>query len=164
MESDSNRLQANPAAKGKVTSLDYFFTQNEQIETYQLVRFSEAIAWLVLQDGVLLSTIIVQNGEWSEIGVKILAHHRLQDIGAFINKQHFNFLPGRIKQRWSVAIQQVITQSDSSYLIICKPGIEFNRFSNIFSSYISELVDDQWTVEFKVYNSDFTDEFMVKIL
>ena len=74
-----------------------------------------------------------------------------------------NQLPDKIRQKWEDSIEQVIMKSDSEYIIVARPGINFTAFKRFFSEYIGNLVEDEWAVEFKVYNADFDDDFMVRV-
>jgi len=100
---------------------------------------------------------------WTQTGEYFLDGFRADQIGNFIDQQHFNLMPDKIKTHWFDAVEEVIMQNDSLYLVICKPGIEFRRFKNVFGSFISELVEEEWAVEFKVYNAEFSDEFLVRV-
>jgi len=150
-------------ASSNMISLDYLFGEGEDMRAYQVVRFSAGEPWLVLEDGVLLGTLSKQNKSWVQIGEYVLDAGRAEWIGKFIDQQHFNFLPDKIKSHWFDAVEEVIMQSDSLYLVVCKADIEFKRFKNVFGSFIAELVEEEWAVEFKVYNADFSDEFLVRV-
>lgn len=150
-------------ASTKMIALDYIFGEGEQIRAFQIVRFSAKEPWLVLEKGALLSTLDKQNGIWVQNGANLLHDECAVKIGKFIDHQHFNFLPGKIKTHWFEAVEEVVMQNDSLYLVVCKAEIEFSRFKNVFSSFIPNLVEEEWAVEFKVYNADFTDEFLVRV-
>jgi hypothetical protein len=150
-------------ASSKMISLDYLFGEGEQMQAYQVVRFSPGEAWLVLEDGVLISTLLKQDKIWIQTGEYVLDSFRADQIGKFIDQQHFNLMPDKIKTHWFEAVEEVIMQNDSLYLVICKPDIEFKRFENVFAAFISELVEEAWAVEFKVYNAEFSDEFLVRV-
>jgi len=147
----------------KMVSLDYLFEEKGQLNAYQIVRFAPGEPWLVLDEGLLIATILKSEKSWTEIAPANLEEEKLEKIGRFIDKQHFNFLPEKIKTHWSDAVKEVIMQNDSEYLVICKSDIEFDRFKNVFSAFITELVEEEWAVEFKVYNANFTNEFIVRV-
>ncbi|WP_316795061.1 hypothetical protein [Pedobacter agri] len=153
----------NMETSNKLISLDYIFGEGEQIRAFQIVRFSAKEPWLVFENGLLLSTLNKENGIWIQIGADRFQDECAVNIEKFIDQQHFNFLPGKIKTHWFEAVEEVVMQNDSLYLVVCKPDIEFSRFKNVFASFIPELVEEEWAVEFKVYNSDFEDEFMVRV-
>lgn len=163
MERVSREYNGSMVASSKMVALDYLFNENDQIKAYQLVRFAAGEPWLVLEDGLVLSTIEKKQDIWLETTSCNFDRELLRQIGVFIDKQHFNFLPDKIKSHWSDAVEEVIMQSDSEYLVVCKEDIEFNRFKNVFSAFIAELIKEEWSVEFKVYNAGFTDEFIVKV-
>ena len=153
----------NMIASTKMISLDYLFGEGDEMSAYQIVRFSDGEPWLVLEEGVLLTTLLKKDGCWIKTGEEALEAGRAEHIVKFIEQQHFNFLPNKIKTHWFEAVQEVIMQNDSCYLVICKPDIEFNNFKNFFTAFIAELIEDEWAIEFKVYNADFTDEFLVRV-
>lgn len=72
-------------------------------------------------------------------------------------------LAQKIIQKWEDFIEQVIMKSDSEYIIVARSGINFMAFKRFFSEYIGNLVEDEWAVEFKVYNADFDDDFLVRV-
>ncbi|WP_316831695.1 hypothetical protein [Pedobacter aquatilis] len=150
-------------SSSKMLVLDYLFGSGDELEAYQLVRFATDEPWLVLQDGILLATMAKHEGKWIEIGVRSLEEAKATAITKFIDQQHFNFLPGKIKTHWPDQIQEVIMQTDSLYLVITKEGIDFLHFKRLFSQFIGQLVEDEWAVEFKVYRADFNEEFLVRI-
>lgn len=82
------------------------------MKSYELLRFSDGEPWLILEDGVLLTTLSKQNGCWIQTFEQILQADRAEHIGKFIEQQHFNFLPNKIKTHWFEAVQ-VIMQNDS---------------------------------------------------
>jgi len=163
MERVSGEYNGSMVASSKIVTLDYLFNENDQIKAYQLVRFATGEPWLVLEDGLLLCTIEKKENIWLETTPSDIDRELLRQIGVFIDKQHFNFLPDKIKTHWDDAVQEVIMQSDSEYLVVCKENIEFNYFKNVFSAFIAELIEEEWSVEFKVYNSSFNDEFIVRV-
>ncbi|WP_316848937.1 hypothetical protein [Pedobacter agri] len=132
MES-SSMFKNRSVAISKMISLDYFFDEGKQIQLYQIVRLSESEPWLVLEEGVLLTSLRKQEEIWIESGELALGEILIEQLGEFIDQQHFNFLPDKIKTHWFDAVEEVIMQNDSFYLVICKPGIEFMRFKNVFS-------------------------------
>lgn len=149
MARGTRHYNGSVVASSKMVALDYFFNENEQLKIYQLVRFATDEPWLVLDEGLLLSTIEKKENLRLEIMPSNLDLELLSKIGLFIDSQYFNFLPDKIKTHWHEAVQEVIMQSDSEYLVVCKENIEFNHFKNIFSAYIAELVEEEWSVELK---------------
>jgi hypothetical protein len=92
-----------------------------------------------------------------------LDNRQVASIGRFIDSQHFNLLPDKIKTHWEEQVQEVIMENDSSYMVVCRDGIEFSRFRLMFSSFISELVEEEWPVSFRVYNALFSDDFEIEV-
>lgn len=163
MERVSREYNGSMVSSSKMVALDYLFNENDQIKAYQLVRFAAGEPWLILEDGLLLCTIEKKLNIWLETTPSNFDRELLDQIGVFIDKQHFNFLPDKIKTHWHDAVQEVIMQSDSAYLVVCKENVEFNHFKNVFSAFIAELIEEEWSVEFKVYNASFSDEFIVRV-
>ncbi|WP_231491406.1 hypothetical protein [Pedobacter sp. Leaf170] len=163
MEPASNANRTNPSSPGKMVVLDYLFEDQTGLKAYQLIRQGSGAVWLVLDDDELLATLDKTDGRWAAVGDSSLDVSRLNHIGSFIDKQHFNFLPGKIKSHWADWVQEVVMENDSAYLVICRANTDFFRFKSVFSAFIGQLVEDEWEITFKVYNADFTDEFMVRV-
>lgn len=163
MEPVSKEYNGNMVASPTMVVLDFLFDKEGEVKAYQIVRFEHGEPWLVLDEGMLMATISKSPSGWSEITPCLFDPELLKQIGRFIDKQHFNFLPDKIKIHWSDAVQEVIMRSEREYLVVCKENIEFERFKNVFTSFIAELVEDEWAVEFKVYNAGFSDEFLVRV-
>jgi len=164
MEQYSNAFKQNFVASTRTVVLDYLFGEHGRIIGYQLVRFAEGEPWNVLFDGFLLGSLTKIDGIWVSANGENLDSGRITAIGKFIDSQHFNLLPDKIKIHWEEQVQEVVMENDSSYMIICKEGIEFDRFRLIFSSFVSELIEEEWPINFKVYNAAFSDDFEIEIL
>jgi len=154
----NNKLLTPP-----VISLDYLFGEGENMDAYRVISYSKTEPWIILSAGKMIGAIQKKDACWVNQIESSLPAEQIDAIGKFIDEQQFNFLPEKIKSHWRDAVQEVIMKSDESYLVICKADADFMRFKNVFSNYISQLVEDEWAVEFKVYNADFTDEFVVKV-
>lgn len=160
----SNVFKENLMAGSKTVVLDYLFGEGDDINAYQLVRFAESEPWNVLCNGYLLGRLSKANGAWVEVNNGSLGEERILSIGKFIDSQHFNLLPDKIKAHWEDSVQEVIMNNDSSYMVVCREGIEFDRFKLMFCSFIPELVKEEWAVTFKVYNAAFSDDFEIEVL
>jgi hypothetical protein len=163
MEKDTDGYKSDLLATSKMVVLDYLFGEGEEMQAYQLVRFAEGEAWNVLSEGLLLASLKKNEAGWWQVIGENLSIDMVKDIGAFIDAQHFNLLPAKIRHHWQEYVAEVIMQNDSLYLVIALQGINFERFKKMFTSFIGELVEDPWAVEFKVYNGDFTNEFIVRV-
>lgn len=147
---------------GKMVMLDYFFGEGENMQAYQLIRFAEGEAWNVVFEGKLLASVRKEQNKWVKVIGERIDEAQVSDIGKFIDAQHFNLLPSKIKSHWQEYIAEVIMITDSEYMIVTYPNISFERFQKMFCSFIKELVRDPWPIDFKVYNSEFTDEFFAR--
>lgn len=147
----------------KTVILDYLFGEGDAMNAYQIIRYNESEPWLVIENGSLKATLKKHQHVWKSISEAHIDTERIEQIGKFIDAQYFNFLPDKIKMHWHDDVNEVMMQNDGLYLVICKPDINFRRFKNVFSAFIAQLVEDEWAVEFKVYNAAFTDEFVVKV-
>ncbi|WP_231425351.1 hypothetical protein [Pedobacter sp. Leaf250] len=159
MELNPKSFEPQQVANSNMILLDYFIGEGEGLEAYQLVRFSRSEVWNVLCDGFLLGSLKKKDGKWLEDSAGNLSKHELVKIGDFIDRQHFNSLPYRIKEHWEEYVEEVIMQTDSEYLVVTIAGSNFERFEKMFRSFISELIEDSWPIHFKVYDSGFEREF-----
>jgi len=164
MEHYSNAFKENLVATSNTVVLDYLFGVGEDMAAYQLVRFSQEGPWCVLSSGYLLGNLSKHNGIWIAKDAGHLDGERVLSIGRFIDSQHFNFLPDKIKLHWEQSVEEVIMHNDSSYMVICKEGIKFEHFKGMFCAYIPELVREEWTVIFNVYNAGFSEDFKVEVI
>ncbi|KLT63857.1 hypothetical protein [Pedobacter sp. BMA] len=163
MEQNAKGFNADLIAGSNMVMLDYHFVDSGQIRVYQLVRFAPGEGWNVLSNGFLLGSIKKIDEQWTAVNGEELSVERVLNIGIFIDQQHFNRLPEKIRQKWEDFIEQVIMQTDSEYIIVTRAGINFTAFKRFFTEYIGNLVEDDWAVEFKVYNADFDDDFVVRV-
>lgn len=163
MEQYSNVLKANMVATSRTVVLDYLFGQGDAMDAYQLVRFEECGSWSVLYNGYLMANLYKADKSWISVDGGSLDNRKVASIGRFIDSQHFNLLPDKIKTHWEEQVQEVIMENDSSYMVVCRDGIEFSRFRLMFSSFISELVEEEWPVSFRVYNALFSDDFEIEV-
>jgi hypothetical protein len=164
MEQYSNVFKENLVATSRTLVLDYLFGEGQSMDAYQLVRFAEGEPWNVLYNGFLLGSLAKVNGAWISANGENLDGERILSIGRFIDSQHFNLLPDKIKTHWEESVREVIMENDSSYMVICRDDIDFGRFKRMFSSFISELVEEEWPVTFKVYNAAFSDDFEIEVI
>lgn len=164
MEQYSNAFKGNLVANTKTVVLDYLFGEGDEMDAYQLVRFAEGEAWNILSDGFLLGSLNKIDNFWIADNAVGLDGERICSIGKFIDSQHFNRLPGKIIEHWAEFVDRVIMQTDSEYLIVTLPEIDFESFQRLFTSFATELVEDPWPIEFKVYNAEFDKDFIVRVL
>ena len=143
--------------------LDYVIGEGNAAETYQLVNYLESEGWHILSGGYLIGRLQKVDNAWLSTIPTNLDQERLSEIGAFIDAHHFNHLSLKLKNHWATYIQEVIMQSDIDYLIVCREHIDLGRFQLLFTSFLKELVAVPWPINFKVYNSDFSDEFLTEV-
>jgi len=158
-----DKYRKEPSASTRKIVLDYIIGEGKTVETYQLVNYLESEAWHVLSDGYLFGRLQKVNNVWLSTIPTNLNQESLFEIGAFIDAHNFNHLSFKLKKHWANYIQEVIVQSDTDYLVVCREKIDFGRFSQLFNSFIGDLVEMPWPIGFKVYNSDFSDEFLVEV-
>jgi len=158
-----DKYRKEPSASARKIVLDCIIGEGKAAETYQLVNYLESEGWHILSDGYLIGRLEKVNNAWLSTIPTKLNQERLSEIGAFIDAHNFNHISLKLKKRWPIYIQEVIMQNDSDYLVICRENIDFGRFKLLFTSFIKELVALPWPVGFKVYNGDFSDEFLVEV-
>ncbi|WP_316846906.1 hypothetical protein [Pedobacter psychrodurus] len=163
MEQYSNAFKENLVVTSKTVVLDYLFGEGEDMAGYQLVCFSQGAPWCVLSSGYLLGNLSKLNGIWIATDAGPLDGERILSIGRFIDSQHFNLLPDKIKLHWGESVAEVIMYNDSSYMVVCRDGIEFEHFKCMFCAYIAELVEEERAVVFNVYNAGFSEDFKVEV-
>lgn len=151
-----------PGSNRKVV-LDCVVGEGKAAEAYQLVNYLESEAWHILSGGYLIGRLQKVNNVWLSTIPTNLNQESLFEIGAFLDAHNFNHLSLKLKNHWATYIHEVIMQSDRDYLVICREDINFGRFRQLFTSFIGELTEMPWPVEFKVYNSDFSDEFLIEV-
>jgi len=86
----------------------------------------------------------------------------VQEAGKLIDQQHYHTLPAEICARWPKLIAEVIAKTDREYVVVCKPLINFETFERIFTKFVPGLIKDEWSVDFQVYNHDFSEDFVLE--
>lgn len=142
--------------------LDYFPEGTEGV-VYQVLQFRSTEPWRVVYEGELICCMEKLEGLWYVKGKGRIPHELIEGVGALIDQQHFNRLPMEIKLHWAAYVQQVIAQGDSQYLVICKAGIDFERFEKLFRAYIMNLVRDPWEICFRVYDAAMSEDFELSV-
>lgn len=148
----------------KTTILDYFFNEGDEVRVFQLVSDSPMEEWDVLFEGFKMAYLKKINGIWIADPTPFLSVEKVKAMGILIDQQHFNHLAKDIKKHWLEYIQEVIVQSDCDYIVICKEGIDFARFKIVFTSFIVNFIQDEWPIDFYVYNADFSIDFHARVL
>jgi len=142
--------------------LNYFL--EEQIQTvYQVIQFRPGEPWRIVDSGELLGSIEKSEGLWKLRCQGSISETIVNKIGRLIDDQEFNLLPMSIKNRWKEEVLETIAQSDNTYLVVCRKGIDFERFEKIFRAYISQLVKDRWEISFNIYDSEMESDFQVLV-
>jgi len=140
--------------------LEYFLDrENGAVEVYQLIRFARAEPWRIVLEGELLGSIEKLQGSWGQLSGEPLSAELFGHLTRHIDSQHFNRLPEQLCQRWPKQIETVVARSDAEYLVICKAALNFKSFEGIFSRFVPGLLQDEWSVSFRVFNHDFSEDF-----
>lgn len=163
MEDNKGSYNGELVAGSNMMMLDYLFNQEDQLMAYQLVRLAEGGAWQVLSGGSPVATLTKTDGRWLALNEAKLDVDSICKIGDFIDQQNFNRLPAKIKQHWEDFVAEVLVKNDSEYIIVTVPGINFTSFKRFFAEYIGHLVEDEWPIEFKVYDFSFNEDFVVRV-
>ena len=142
--------------------LDYFPDGADGV-VYQVLQFRSAEPWRIVYAGELICCMEKLDGLWYVKGKSGIPQELIEGIGALIDAQHFNRLPMEIKIHWEAYVHEVIAQGDSQYLVVCKTGIDFERFERLFRAYIMNLVRDPWEICFQVYNAGMSADFEVVV-
>lgn len=143
--------------------LIYFSEKQNGIPAYQVIQFNPGEPWQIVEGDEVIGRMQKQGGLWSLHALSNIPDGLVTGIVNLIEQQHFNRLPAKIKEHWESYVHEVITQSDTLYLIVCKQGIDFDRFKKLFWGYIGELIKDPWQIRFRVYNADMSDDFEVLV-
>lgn len=142
--------------------LDFFYPLNDpNALAYQLICFDTKACWKILLDGELLGSFEKQNNAWKKLTGEWVNDDFIVAAGNLIDAQAYNRLPNEICTRWEKQIAEVIAESDHSYLVICKPDINFAAFTKIFSRFIPGLLKDEWKITFKIYSHDFNEDLQL---
>jgi hypothetical protein len=143
--------------------LDYFFeTPDGETLIYRLIQFSINGPWSVLDGDEFLGSIEKREGKWMAVLGEYLSHAMVQEAGKLIDKQYYHTLPAEICARWPKLIAEVIAKTDREYVVVCKPLINFETFERIFTKFVPGLIKDEWSVDFQVYNHDFSQDFVLE--
>ncbi|PYF74049.1 hypothetical protein [Pedobacter nutrimenti] len=142
--------------------LAYFPPGTERV-VYQVLQFRSGEPWRIVDGDELLGSIEKLEGEWSVRGKTEIDQDLVKRIGQLIDQQNFNRLPWDIKLHWKTDVQEVIAQGDDQYLVICRPGIDFDSFERLFRECIADLLKDRWEICFKVYNAQMSADFEVRV-
>lgn len=143
--------------------LIYFSEKQSGIPAYQVIQFNPGEPWQIVDGDEVIGRMQKREGLWSLHALSTIPDGLVSGIVKLIEQQYFNKLPAKIKEHWESYILEVLTQSDALYLIICKHGIDFERFKKLFWGYIGELIKDPWQIRFRVYNADMSDDFEVTV-
>lgn len=143
--------------------LTYFSEKQSGIPAYQVIQFNPGEPWQIVEGDEVIGCMQKQEGLWSLQASSNVPDGLVTGIVKLIEQQHFNKLPTKIKEHWEIYVQEVVIQSDALYLIICRQGIDFDRFKKLFWGYIGELIKDPWQIRFRVYNADMSDDFEVVV-
>jgi len=127
-----------------------------------LIQENSESPFLILDDDEILGQLDIETGCWHSDNVR-LEQEFIKSVSRFIKAQQFLKLPKKIRDRWPDEVQEVIVKSESAYLVVTKPGINFISFEKIFRNFIEELVKDEWEVVFEVFSTNFDDDFVVKV-
>ncbi|MDQ0639897.1 hypothetical protein QF042_003462 [Pedobacter sp. W3I1] len=140
--------------------LDFFFNlPNGDIMHFQLIQLSRDEPWTVLDQNQVLARIAKEEEGWKQLSGKALSEEILQNIGLFIDRQQYQKLPNEIKLRWPKLVEEIIVKSDSEYMVICKPFVNFRSFEKMFEKFVPAMIKDEWVINFKVYSHDFDEDF-----
>jgi hypothetical protein len=140
-----------------------FFPDGVNGVVYQVLQFRAGESWRVVYAGELICCMEKLEGLWYAKGKVILPQELIKGIGRLIDAQHFNLLPIELKQHWEAYVRETIAQGDNQYLVVCKDGIDFERFEKLFRAYIMNLVRDPWEIRFRVYNAVMSEDFEVVV-
>ncbi|KQM69232.1 hypothetical protein ASE74_04255 [Pedobacter sp. Leaf216] len=143
--------------------LEYFFCgENGEVEVYQLIRFGAGEPWRIVLDGELLGSLENLNGIWRQLSGDELTAELFKALTGHIEHGYFNRLPEEICSRWPDLVEKVVLRCDADYMVICKEGISFKSFEQVFSKFIPGLLKDEWAVKFQVFSHDFCDDFLLE--
>jgi hypothetical protein len=143
--------------------LDYFFeTPKGETLMYRLIQFSMNGPWSILEEDEFLGSIEKRGGKWMAVLGEYLSSAMVEGAGKLIDQQYYHTLPAEISARWPKLISEVIVKSDREYMVICKPLINFQTFERIFTKFAPSLIKDEWSVDFQVYNHDFSEDFVLE--
>lgn len=164
MEHNTKETSYSHITSERKTILDYFFNEGDGLQVFQLVSDLPLERWEVLFEGFLMGRIKKTEGAWVAEPTPFLSAEKVFAIGNLIDQQHFNHLPEDIKKHWQAYVQEIIVQSDSDYMVICRKGIDFSHFKTIFTSFIVNFIQDEWPIDFYVYDADFAIDFHARVL
>lgn len=130
---------------------------------YLLMQEKCGDSFMILREDEILRELAWQNGRWLNVGEICMDQEFLQAVGRFIDVQVFSALPAVLLSRWPDDLAEVVVQSESDYLLVCKPGRDFVVFERIFREFISSLIGGEGLFSFKVFDAGFDRDFELSV-
>ncbi|WP_316757628.1 hypothetical protein [Pedobacter aquatilis] len=130
---------------------------------YLLLQEKSGDPFMILREDEILGELAWQDGRWLSVGEVCMDKEFLQAVGRFIDAQAFSTLPPVVLSRWPDDLAEVVVQSESDYLLICKLGRDFASFERIFRAFISGLIRAEGLFSFKVFDAGFDRDFELSV-
>ncbi|WP_025144287.1 hypothetical protein [Pedobacter jeongneungensis] len=130
---------------------------------YLLLQEKSGDPFMILREDEILGELAWQNGRWLNVGEICVEKEFLQAVGRFIDAQAFSTLPAVLLTRWPDDLAEVVVQSESDYLLVCKLGRDFVVFERIFREFISGLIRGEGLFSFKVFDAGFDMDFELNV-
>lgn len=141
--------------------LIYFLKAGDLASAYFLLQSKRGEPWQVVLGDELIGLLDRSGGSWQLDSWVEVSEGLCEGLGGLVDSQHFNRLPEAISLHWPAIVREVVVVSDSEYLVICRPGIDFGRFVRLFTAYVPHLLKDEWQIVFKIYDSDMSEDIQL---
>lgn len=147
-------------------NLHYVHEDGSQVpgfSVYLLLQEKSGNPFLILRDDEILGELDYRDGCWKLLGDCDLDKDFVLAVGRFIDAQAFSTLPAALRSRWPDDLAEVVVQSESNYLLVCKPERDFFIFERIFREFISGLLKAEGLFCFKVFDAGFERDFELDV-
>ncbi|WP_316801513.1 hypothetical protein [Pedobacter frigidisoli] len=130
---------------------------------YLLLQENNGEPFMILRDDEILGELDMQGGCWKASGTSVLNRDFLHAVEQFIDAQAFSTLPAMLLSRWADDLEEVVVQSESDYLLVCKPARDFAIFERIFREFITGIIRGEGLFNFKVFDAGFERDFELNV-
>ena len=143
--------------------LVYFSKHQRPRKAYHVIQEKPGEPWQIVDGDELIGRMEKMQGLWNLRCWGEIPEGMCMELANLIESQHFNYLPAEIKSHWQAQVHEIIPQSDDEYLLVCKPGIDFERFVKVFSAYVPCLLKDEWPITFNLYDAGMNEDATVSV-
>ncbi|WP_316825888.1 MULTISPECIES: hypothetical protein [Pedobacter] len=143
-----------------MTELDYHFKDIYGNQTFlRLIQDESLDFWLICDGEITMARISRIYGTWKQLSGEIIPKGLIAGAGTYIEKNYYESIPLRIKQRWPRLITKAEKTSDGEVIVVCTAQVNLISFKPIFCRHVSQLFKEDVKINLKVYSHDFSQDF-----